>query len=301
MTDRRREVRIGVACALIVLTIWTAFILVSRAGMRGTLTPFDLAALRFGFAATVLFPVFLRRGMGALNFGQFAAIGAIAGIGYALFAYSGFVFAPASHGAVLLPGPQPLLSALLAWWLLDERIAGRRMLGLALIVAGVALVGLQSLSEPAAGSWRGDLFFLGGATLWSLYGVLARKWHVHPLDATVAGAVFTSATYLPVYLAFLPKNIAATPIGEIVFQGVYQGLFAVVIAMLAYTQVVRTFGPLRTAMVTAVVPASAAVLSVPILGEPLLPLTLAGAAVTTAGMFVGVSGGRAAVATPRKE
>ena len=102
MTDRRREVRIGVACALIVLTIWTAFILVSRAGMRGTLTPFDLAALRFGFAATVLFPVFLRRGMGALNFGQFAAIGSIAGIGYALFAYSGFVFAPASHGAVLL-------------------------------------------------------------------------------------------------------------------------------------------------------------------------------------------------------
>jgi drug/metabolite transporter (DMT)-like permease len=288
MTQREREVRIGIACALVVLVIWTAFILISRAGMRGTMTPFDLAALRFSFAGAALFPVFLRRGMGELNFARFAAIGSIAGIGYALVSYSGFVFAPASHGAVLLSGTQPLISAALGYWLLGERIDRRRTLGLALVLLGVALVGLQSMREPAAGSWRGDLLFLAGAGLWSLYGTLARKWHLHPIDAILAGSIFTSVAYLPVYLAFLPTNLATTPWREIVFQGVYQGIFAVVIAMVAYTQVVRTFGPVRTAMITAIVPGTAALLSVPLLGEPLAPLTLAGAAFTTLGMFVGL-------------
>jgi drug/metabolite transporter (DMT)-like permease len=288
---RVRQLRIGFACALIVLLMWTGFILLSRAGARGTLTPFDLAALRFGFAGAVMLPWFLVRGRGALSWGRFAAIGTIAGFGYALFAYSGFAFAPAAHGAVLLPGALPFSTAIAAWVILGERVTRQRAGGLALILAGIVLVGLQSLSDTTADSWKGDLMFVVASSCWAVYAVLARRWRVHPVDATMAASIFTAALYLPVWLAILPSNLEATPLSEILFQGVYQGIGAVVIAMIAYTQVVATFGPTRTALITAVVPGLSALLAVPVLGEPLSWLTVAGLLTVTAGMLVGLASG----------
>jgi drug/metabolite transporter (DMT)-like permease len=89
-------------------------------------------------------------------------------------------------------------------------------------------------------------------------------------------------------LLWLPKQIAVAPLWEVIGQGLYQGGLSVVVSTLVYTRVLMTFGPTRTAMITAVVPGLAAVLAVPLLGEPLALSALAGLALVTVGMIAGV-------------
>jgi drug/metabolite transporter (DMT)-like permease len=313
----RRAIWIGVACALAVIAIWTSFILVARASAARTLLPFDIAWLRFAFAGAVALPVLLWRGPQALVDGlggtlrsalqRGAALTATAGVGYCALAYSGFFFAPAAHAAVLMPGSLPLWTALFAALLIGERFAPQRIAGLVLIAAGALLVGGQSLwlALTGAGSvWRGDVLFMLAGAVWSLYGVLCRRWQVGALDATLAIALGALVSAVPLYAAgiaagLLPSNLGLARWPEMAWQAVFQGGLSMWLAGLAYTQVVQTFGPLRSTMMTALVPPLAALGAVPLLGEPLSGAALGGLACVTLGLLVGLRAPAAAVLPPR--
>jgi len=308
----RRARWTGAACALAVLTIWTSFILIARFSARHALGPFDIGFLRFAFSGAVALPVAawrwraLREGLGgSLAWRRGAALAGFAGIGYCCLAYSGFFFAPAAHAAVLMPGSLPLWTALIAAWLLGERLTPTRLAGLALIVGGDLLVGGSSLLQAFAGAavWKGDLMFLAAGICWSSYGVLCRRWRVGPLDATLAIALGCLASYVPVYglaalVGAVPSGLGQASWREIAFHAVYQGGFAMLIAGVAFTQVVATFGPVRTTMMTAVVPALAALAAVPLLGEALTPAALGGLVGVTAGLLLGLRTPRGAVLVP---
>lgn len=298
----RRARWIGAACALAVLAIWTSFILVARLSARHTLTAFDIAFLRFLFSGLVVLPIALwrwralRAGLGGERaLARGAALAAVAGLGYCGLAYSGFFFAPAAHAAVLLPGSLPMWTALFAVLLLGERLTRWRALGLGLIVTGDLLVGGSSLRSAFDGgqAWKGDGLFLAASMTWAVYGVLCRRWKVGAADATIAIALGCLVSAVPAYalgvaLGVVPTGLPAAPWREIVFQAVYQGGFAMLIAGFAFTQVVATFGPVRTTMMTALVPSLAALAAVPLLGEPLGGAALAGLVCVTAGLLVGL-------------
>jgi drug/metabolite transporter (DMT)-like permease len=57
---------------------------------------------------------------------------------------------------------------------------------------------------------------------------------------------------------------------------------------LAFTQVVKIFGPVRTTMITAVVPVLAAISAVPLLGESMTPVGGVGLVCVTLGLLIGV-------------
>jgi drug/metabolite transporter (DMT)-like permease len=290
--DPKRERLVGYLAAAAIVVIWSGFIVVSRAGARGGLGPFDLVALRVGVSGLVLLPVYLSRRLWRTPPRQALALMLTAGIGYGVFAYSGFAFAPAAHGAVLLPGALPFSTAMLAVVVLGDRVSRRRVAALGLILVGIVLVGWNGFAGDVPGAWRGDILFLCASTTWALYTVLVRKWRWSAIDATATIAVLAACVYLPVYLAWLPSKLATAPAGEIVFQGVYQGLFAVAIAGIAYTRAVEALGPLTTTSITAVVPATAALAAWPILGEPLSALALGGVMLVTLGMLAGVRASR---------
>ena len=311
----RRAIWIGAACALAVIAIWTSFILVARASATRALLPFDIAWLRFSFAGAVALPVLWWRGWQPLIDGlggdvrtalqRGAALTVTAGVGYCALAYSGFLFAPVAHAAVLMPGSLPLWTALFAWLLIGERFTSQRIGGLVLIAAGGLLVGGQSVWLAFTGAglvWRGDLLFMLGGVVWSLYGVLCRRWRVGALDATLAialGCLLSAvAPYaLAVAAGALPSGLGTAPWTELAWQAVFQGGLSMWLAGLAYTQVVQTFGPLRSTMMTAVVPPLAALAAVPLLGEPLSVAALGGLACVTLGLLVGLRA-PAAVALP---
>jgi drug/metabolite transporter (DMT)-like permease len=226
---------------------------------------------------------------------RLSGLTALAGIGYCSLAYSGFFYAPVAHASVLLPGSLPLWTALWAAWLLRDRITGPRALGLALILAGGLLVGGTSLWEGLQGgqSWRGDVLFMGASACWGLYTVLCRHWRLSAMTATLAvalGCLFSAVPFyaLGVASGWVPSQLAQAGWGEILFQSVFQGGFSMWLAGLAFTQVVVTFGPIRTTLLTSTVPVLAALLAVPLLGEALSAYALLGLVCVTLGLLLGL-------------
>ncbi len=301
---RKRTFWIGVGCAITVLLIWTSFILIARVSAKGHLNPFDIAFVRFVFSGLIALPVLFSRGEWLLDqlasdrrqaFQRGAVLVVTAGIGYCSFAYSGFFFAPVSHAAVLLPGSLPLYTALFAALLLGERFRRARLIGLATIVAGDLLIGGTSLLQAFGGdkTWKGDVLFLGASLCWGLYSVLCRRWHLNAVPATCAIAIGCLLSYVPLFalatgFGLVPTKLTSAPWSEIAFQAVYQGGFSMFVSGLAFTQVVKTFGPVRTTMITALVPVLAALSAVPLLGESMTPVGGVGLVCVTLGLLIGV-------------
>ena len=304
---------IGLLAAVVTVTIWTGFIIIARASAQRTLTPFDIALLRIVGASLVLLPwgwwMVRRRhaalgasapassqpGISPLSLRTTALLGSFGGLLYALLAYSGFFHAPATHAAVLMPGSLPLWTALLAAWLLRDHITPLRAAGLALIVAGDLLVGGRSLLAAFSGGdvWKGDLLFMLAASSWATYSVLARRHAVDAVQATIAITAFACMVYLPsyallVWLGAVTSHLAQAPWSEIAFQMLFQGGGSVVVSGIGFTRMIQHYGPVRSTMITALVPGLSAVGAVVFLNEPMHWNLVAGLLLVTAGILVGV-------------
>ena len=278
------ERTIGVACALATVCIWTGFIVSGRYGTTTSLGPFDMMALRFGIAGAVMAPVLWRIGLSPLGHLQALAIATTAGLVFALAAYNGFARAPATHSAILMPGLLPLLTTALAAIVLGDRPGRRRLAFLGVIFAGVCVLGRETLGELGAGYWVGDLLYVLTVSSWAVFTILARVWRISPLRAAAVVSVYTCVLYLPVYLVFLPKRIASAPLGDIVLQGTYHGIFASVLALLVYTRAVQALGPSLTTMITALTPAFVSLAGVLLLGEAMSAWMVVGLVLVTAGI-----------------
>ncbi len=276
------------ACTTILL--WSGFVIVSRVGGHSVLTPFDTTALRIGTAAVVLSPWWLQRllrpSTRLLTVPRALMFAGLAGISYPLLAYSGFAFSPASHGAVLISGLLPFFTTLLAYFVLGERPSAIRVAGLGLIALGVLSLLGGSLNGDAQ-SLHGDLLFVAASFIWSLFGVLLKRWQVRAFEVTLAVVCISTLTYLPTYLLFLPKHVAEASWQLIALQSVFQGVLVVCLAIWTYTRATQLIGASRMAVMLSSVPAVGALLAVPILNEPLAAMTALGVALTTVGALVG--------------
>lgn len=300
---------VGIAAAVVTVVVWTAFIVIARASAQRHLSPFDIGLARIVGASCVLLPWgwwLVRQqvraggpagwlGLSPLDWRLSATVGAFGGLGYAALTYTGFFFAPAAHASVLMPGSLPLWTALLAALILRDRITPFRALGLGLIVVGDLLVGGTSLLRAFDGGvvWKGDVLFMAAAACWAVYSVLARRYQLDAVRGTIAITVFACVTYLPAYallatLGVIPSRLASAPWGEVLFQAAFQGLGSVVVSGIAFTQMIRYFGPIRSTMITALVPVLSALAAVVFLGEPLSWNLWLGLALVTAGILFGV-------------
>jgi drug/metabolite transporter (DMT)-like permease len=301
---------VGLASAVITVLIWTGFIVIARASASRGLLPLDIALARILGASAVLLPWawWLMRparqrgekagslfGLSPLPWGQTVRAGFFGGLLYAVLAYSGFFFAPAAHASVLMPGSLPLWTTLLAWLVLREKIPNSRVLGLGFIVLGDLLVGGVSLLRAFDGGdvWKGDLLFMSAAFCWSAYSVTVRRYGLDAVRATMAITAFAFVFFVPTYAALtitgaLPTHLPQAPWSEILFQTAFQGGGSVVISGITFTQMVRHFGPVRSTMITALVPGLSALGAVWFLGEPMHWNLLAGLALVTGGILFGV-------------
>jgi len=305
---------VGVMAAVVTVLIWTSFIVIARASADpargGLLNPFDIAYARLWGAGLILLPWgwWLERrdrrsqpgagsllGLSPLPLRQTVLVGSFGGLLYAMLAYSGFVFAPAAHASVLMPGSLPLWTALLALLILGDRITPTRALGLGLIVGGGLLVGGSSLMHALDGSgvWRGDVLFMLASFVWSIYSVLVRRFALDAVRATIAITALAFVVYVPVYTALLllhwvPGRVFTAPWTDVAFQMFFQGVGSVVISGITFTKMIQYFGPVRSTMITALVPGLSALAAALFLGEPLGWNVLLGLALVTSGIVFGV-------------
>lgn len=279
----------GFLAASTVIVCWTGFNIVSRLGGKSVLTPFDIAALRFAVSAAFMLPVFIAV-RNSLPLFRLVALASAGGMFYALLAYGGFVYAPAAHAGIIINGGVPLATAGLAWLWLKDRPTPRALWALGIAATGVLVIGFRSLGGPHADNpmeWLGDLFFVGAAILWACYGLMVRLWRVRPIDAVSGIAVASASLYLPIYFLFLPKGILHAPMGDILLQGFYQGMVAALVAAFSYAYATLSLGSGAASLTLAIVPATSAILAVPLLGEAFGGMTVVGVVLVTAGATFG--------------
>jgi drug/metabolite transporter (DMT)-like permease len=179
----------------------------------------------------------------------------------------------------------PLLTALLAWPLLNERLRPRQILGLALGMAGVVLVvGLAAARSPV----QLDLALLAGTGVLGLVGgtlYFARFCRGVPMlqGATVQFLAAAVAGLLAVLLFETPHaDWTAPAIAATVWNAVGVSLGSMVLYLV---MLVRGSAARATATFY-LVPGTAALLAWALLGETLSVLTVLGLAVSSVGCWL---------------
>ena len=290
--DRDRTLYLrGSLYGLAAVTIWSGWIVVARLGLRTSLSPWDIAALRFGVAGLILLPYLFRKGLAfdRLGWAGLAAI-VLGGAAPVFLANSGLLFAPAAHAGALFPGVMPLMVALLAAVILREEFTSAKKLGFAFILAGVIAVVWGAGST--LGSWQnvGHGLFLGAALAWAFYTVAMRRARLDGLHAAALSAVGSMLLYLPVFALMPATTLGTVSWGDLGLQAFVQGVLTAIISLLLYGRAVAILGASSGAAFAALCPAMTALLAIPILGEWPKPIDWIALSLISAGVYV-VSGG----------
>ncbi|MBS0644190.1 MAG: DMT family transporter [Acetobacteraceae bacterium] len=282
----------GTLYGLAAACIWAAFIVVSRLGVQTSLTPWDVAAIRFSVAGILLLPYLLKRGIVADRLSWIGVVAVIAGCGapMVLLVNAGLLFAPAAHGGALFPGVMPLMVAVLAAIVLREPLPVLKRAGLALITMGAAVIVWSRGGASAPGQWIGDGLFLLAGLAWAGYTVAMRRALLGGLHAAAIAAVGSLVLYVPIYAALSGVRVFSAPWPDIALQAIVQGVLTAIVALLFYGRVVGLLGATGGAAFVALTPALTALLAIPVLGEWPDAADWAAIIVISAGVYV-VAGG----------
>lgn len=248
--------------AVVVLPGW---FVVARLGLRQDLRVWDVMALRFGEGALFLTPVLLvgrlRLRVQAWPSGIILALlwGApcILLVGLGLQATS----------ATMTPALMPVFAGFVAWTFFGERPSRRQLSGYGMIAAGLfALVCIyvQATGRPDIG---GAAALVTAAVLWAVHTLRLPRAGVTSLQAAALICFWSAILYLPLYLGLSLSSLTQSSEGELVFQSIYQGIMMSVVALFAFNRAVVLLGSRAAAVIITLMPITATLLAIPVLGE----------------------------------
>jgi drug/metabolite transporter (DMT)-like permease len=196
-----------------------------------------------------------------------------------------------SSTAGLLIAIVPLFAAIIVSKLGHEKLEARRIVGLALGFAGVALlIGLDIDFH--------DWLAVGGTVLVSLCYAIGPIIVDRKLNEVPAIGVVTASLILAtlIYAPFAPfhwhSNVAAAGVYSVVGLGV----LCTALAFVVFFALIAEIGPARATVITYVNPAVAITLGALVLHEPLTPGMLIGFPLVIIGSFLGTARGSVAAA-----
>ncbi|GEP60388.1 DMT family transporter [Reyranella soli] len=263
----------------------------ARAGVLGGLLAIDMIFARFIVAGLIMLPLLLRYGVrdfAGLGWRRALVLTLLGGAPFALLQTGGYGFAPLAHGAVIAPSTVTIVSTIGAALFLRERLGRSHLIGAAVVLGGVLLIGWDGLAQPSGTrAWLGDIMFFVSSLLWAGFTLLLRHWRVPALRATAVVSVLSFAITTPVYLGVMGvAHLAALPLGLLVFQGIVQGGLQGAVTMIAYSQAVMLLGVSRAVLFPAIVPAVSVLIGIPIVGEIPSVLQVTGLGFVTLGLFI---------------
>jgi drug/metabolite transporter (DMT)-like permease len=265
----------------------------ARAGILGGLLAVDMIFARFIVAGLIMLPLLVRfgiRDLAGVGWRRAAILTVLGGAPFALLQTGGYGFAPLAHGAVIAPSTVTIVSTIGAALFLRERLSRNHLVGAAVVLGGIVLIGWDGLMQPGSEqAWLGDLMFFASSVLWAGFTLLLRHWRVPALRATAVVSVLSFVVVTPVYLGAMgTTHLTALPVGPLVFQGLVQGGLQGAVTMVAYSQAVMLLGVSRAVLFPAIVPAVSVLIGIPIVGEIPSVLQVAGLGLVTLGLLVTV-------------
>lgn len=223
--------------------------------------PFEAGASRFMIAAAVMLVItFYRRETVPLRHARvYVLLGLLGGFGFNLFFFLGMQSTSPANGALIM-ALNPLLTSLLAYIVLKERLSYRQLLGFPIGVVGVGIVVLGAGAHVRIAS--GDLLIFAANLSWAFYNVFARK--LMPKDtsgiANTAGIMTVGALALTALMLVSGEKL--------IIPSVYAGsallLMAIgggVLAYLFWNASIAKLGAARAAIFLNLIPVASMIIS----------------------------------------
>jgi drug/metabolite transporter (DMT)-like permease len=284
----------ALAGLVLVMVVWGSTYVVTKAAVR-EIPPLTLAVLRYLIAAAVLAPIAMARG-GLLSLPRPLPIAALAWMGLTGIAILtlgfnyGLLYGSASQGA-LIYALSPAAVAIAAVVGLEEKLSGRRVIGILLSVAGTALVvAFGSIDRAAPRPWLGAFCMLAGIVAWAYYTVIAKRLAGADQVVVIAWVTILGMTILlPLGAVELLRNPLPRPGLEGWLGVLFLGAVASALAYVVYSLVLRELDASLVGAYFTLDPIVGVVTAVLFLGEVLRGGQVVGAVIALAGMWLAAS------------
>ncbi len=287
--------------------LWAGNIVLAR-GIAGDVPPIALAYWRWTGAFCVSVPFawrHLRRDAPVLR-AHWPMLLLLAATGIATYNTMSYIALDQTSAlnVLLLQSAQPVIIILWAAALFTEWPTPRQALGVAVSLAGVAVIaGRGSLSVLLGLRLNpGDLWVLGGLGVYGIYCVMLRKRPaVHPLSFLSAAMGIGSCLILPFYLGEYAAGARIVPGLHTWLAMGYMAVFPSFIAYLLFNRGIELIGAGRAGQSMHLMPLFGSVLAVVFLGERFRAYHAAGIALIGAGIVLASwHAGAAARAAPAR-
>lgn len=214
----------------------------------------------------------------------YLAVGIVnSAIPFALYAYAA-IHLPASLLAIV-NATSPMFGMLFGALFGTERVTLRKVAGLALGAAGVALVAQPGGLQAGSAFYAPIAAALGACAGYGLTGVLVRRWGQGvPARGVAAGQQLAAAAVLAPLLLLAP--LPAPPSALVAGNVLAVALLASAVAFLIYFRLIADVGATRALTVTFLIPAFGVLWGWLFLGEALPGGMLAGGASIVAGTIL---------------
>ena len=194
----------------------------------------------------------------------------------------------ASSVASILIATTPIFTSILAHFTTrDEKLTPLRAVGVAFGVCGVAVMLGTSALTALGGSFAGELAVLGAAVAYAVSSIYARRFNalgVAPLPAAAGLLSVSAMMILPIALIIDRPWALAWPGGDVVLAVLGFGILSTGLGYILYFRIVATAGATNLMLVTILMPVTAVMLGVAVLGERLEIRHVAGMALIALGL-----------------
>lgn len=257
------------------------------------LPPLVIVLCRVGLAASVLWAIILARGI-ALPHGREVWL-TFLGMGMLNNAIPFFLIvwgqqSIASGLASILNATTPIFTVVIAhFFLADEQISTRKFVGILIAIAGVVILVLPSIGLGETSSLLGQLAILGATISYGFASVFGRRFKslgISPMMSSAGQLTGSTALLLPVTLAMHSPLDMAMPGTTVLIALILLAVACTALAYLLFFSILSSAGATNIALVTLLVPVTAVLLGVLVLGEKLSANHLIGMAGISLGLLV---------------
>ena len=280
---------LAILAMLTAMLIYGANFGISRHGLLNGLTTHDLTFLRFAGSGLLLLPLFLRAGVGdcaGVGWGRGLALTISSGLPMTMLMLQGLAWSPAAHGSAIGPGTVVVVGAIGGLILFGVRPNRLTVIGIGVVLAGLACIALAATVSGARNVLLGDLCFVAVGLIWGVYPLLLQLWRIAPLRATAILSVLSLAMFAPWYLWHYGAHFLALPLGQVLLHGFNQGVLNVVVGLWLWGFAVREIGAAETGQYPPLIPVIGTLSAIPLLGEIPTPLQWAGVGIIVAGLML---------------
>jgi drug/metabolite transporter (DMT)-like permease len=260
------------------------------------LGPFFAAFLRALIAFIVILPFFIREKSYKHHLFRDLLPLSLLSTANILFYYLGLAFSTANAGAVINAGI-PMITAVIAHFLIGERITVKKITGITIGLIGVffiTLLPVVSRGESVSGTVLGNIFFVIQIFIWSLYTIGSR--HIITTKKysliTISCVSFLTTSIIFGFISlftFEPRYLTAALNPRTIILLLYLGVMVTVVTYLLYQWAIKHSSATTASLNSYIGPVFAVLVNYMFLGETITSAFLFGSIFVFIGIFI-VSG-----------